>query len=71
MYYIIVGKSSSGNNVYYCFSSDETDLYCNTTCIENATIYSQAEKERLEKTKKDFLRIRDVFFKRITISLIP
>ena len=65
--YVITRKSECGN-LFYQFSSDETDLYCVATDnLETCMKYSEQEKIRLESSK--LLQIRGVKFKKIGFTL--
>jgi hypothetical protein len=65
--YIITRKSEYGN-LFYQFSSDETDLYCVATDnLQSCRKYSDEEKKRLENNK--LLQIRGVKFQKVWFTL--
>jgi len=65
--YIITRKSEYGN-LFYQFSSDETDLYCVATDnLETCRKYTYEEKKRLENNK--LLQIRGVKFQKVCFVL--
>lgn len=65
--YVITRKSEYGN-LFYQFSSDETDLYCVATDnLETCRKYTDEEKKRLENSK--LLQIRGVKFQKVELTL--
>lgn len=65
--YIITRKSEHGN-LFYRFSSDETDLYCVATDnINTCTKYTEEEKIRLSKS--ELLQIKGVKFQKLCYTL--
>ena len=52
--YIITRKAEDGDyDLFYRFSSDETDLYCVASDdIESCKKYSESEKKRLSSNKR-------------------
>ena len=56
------------DDLFYEFSSDETDLYCVVTdTLETCKKYSETDKIRLERSK--LLSIRGVKFQKIGFTL--
>lgn len=68
--YIITRKAEDGDyDLFYRFSSDETDLYCVASYdIESCKKYSESEKKRLEYS--ELLQIRGCRFRKVGFVLL-
>jgi hypothetical protein len=65
--YVIIKKSDFGN-LFYRFSSDETDLYCVVTdSLDTCEKYNEDEMKRLESSS--LLSLRGVKFKKVGFTL--
>jgi hypothetical protein len=64
----IITRRLEYSNLFYQFSSDETDLYCVATDnLETCRKYSEEEKKKLENNK--LLSIRGVKFQKVGFTL--
>lgn len=68
--YIITRKAEDCDfDLFYRFSSDETDLYCVASDdIESCKKYSESEKKRLEYS--ELLQIRGCRFRKVGLVLL-
>lgn len=66
--YIITRKSEQNENLFYRFSSDETDLYCVATDNIN-TCKKYTEEEKIKLSKSELLQIRKVKFQKLCFTL--